>query len=576
MNKLWVRHVRDAINSGFADIIPLDDYSNASPSAREKAFLSRALAALAVQRFTAQSPEEAAETVVDGSGDNGIDAVAVDETNGRVILVQSKWDGSGNRTLGLGDARNFIAGFHDLLDLKFERFTHRLQAKQAEITAALDNPDVKFTLVVATTGPASLALPVKNAFDDCLNAINETQPTVELEILGLAEFHSAISEGLSGPKIDLSVTLENWGTLLEPYEAYYGVVSGAQLVQWYEDHGDRLFSQNLRKSLGTTGVNEQVADTANKEPEHFWYFNNGVTALCESVRKTARGATSRTYGNFTLTGVSVVNGAQTVASISRAAKRNPESIEGVRVWLRFISLEGCPPDFGSEVTRATNTQNNVEARDFVALDHEQSRLRTELVLTLHKTYSIKRGEAPPEPETGCTVVDATVALACANRDVQLTVLAKSKVGSLWESTEKPPYRLLFNAQTGPYRVWRCVHAMRLVDSTLNGLQVHLDGRSRSIARQGNRLILHLVFRELRLDRIDDPDFDWDRETSDIPERTERALSLLIQNVESLFPGSYVTSLFKNITKCRQLTESIREQMLDSSATERVHQGAHST
>jgi hypothetical protein len=82
---------------------------------------------------------------------------------------------------------------------------------------------------------------------------------------------------------------------------------------------DRLFSQNLRKSLGTTGVNEQVADTANKEPEHFWYFNNGVTALCESVRKTARGATSRTYGNFTLMGVSVVNGAQTVASLSRAA-----------------------------------------------------------------------------------------------------------------------------------------------------------------------------------------------------------------------------------------------------------------
>src|SRR5262249_54063790 len=149
-------------------------------------------------------------------------------------------------------------------------------------------------------------------------------------------------------------------------------------------------------------------------------------------------------------------------------------------------LEGCPPDFGTAVTRATNTQNTVEARDFVALDPEQNRLRTELVLSLRKTYSIKRGEPTPPTEDGCTVVDATVALACANRDTQLAVLAKRKVGSLWESIEQPPYRLLFNPGVGPYRVWRCVQVMRVVDTELWATQRALEGRAKSVARQGNR------------------------------------------------------------------------------------------
>ncbi|MDN3357625.1 AIPR family protein [Actinomadura sp. DC4] len=557
MKKLWVRHIREAIKTGFSDHIDLHDYANANESVREKAFLSRGLAALAVQRFTGLTPKDAASTVVDGTGDNGIDAIAVDEDQQLVILVQSKWDGSGNGGLGLGDARNFIAGFRDLLNLKYDRFTAALRRQQEQITAALDNPDIRFMLIVAITGQTDLAKPVQDAFDDELAEINETQPLATLEVLGLNEFHALISEGLDGSRIDLDVTLENWGTIGEPYEAYYGVVAATDVSDWYERHGDRLFSQNIRKALGRTSVNETLDDTLVEDPGHFWYFNNGITALCESIKKTARGATSRTYGAFSLSGVSVVNGAQTVAAVHRAAHRSAESVGEARVWVRFISLEGCPPDFGTAVTRATNTQNTVEARDFVALDPEQNRLRTELVLSLRKTYSIKRGEQTPRPEDGCTVVDATIALACANREPQLAVLAKSKVGSLWESIEKPPYRLLFNSGIGAYRVWRCVQVMRSVDAELVRLQRHMDGRSRSIAAQGNRLVLHLVFRGLDLHRIDDPELEWADELTKVEKLTGRVVEALIDEVEARYSTNYVTSLFKNITKCRDLAAGVR-------------------
>src|SRR5262249_3643951 len=154
-------------------------------------------------------------------------------------------------------------------------------------------------------------------------------------------------------------------------------------------YGDTLFEQNIRKPLGNTSVNQAMLRTLNESEDNFWYFNNGVTALCGSIQKLAKGATSRTYGEFKLGNVSVVNGAQTVAAIARASKSDEASIEA-RVLVRFISLEGCPPEFASDVTEATNTQNTVERSDFVALDPEQSRLRTELLLSLQKTYSIKR------------------------------------------------------------------------------------------------------------------------------------------------------------------------------------------
>jgi hypothetical protein len=174
---------------------------------------------MAVQRFVDLDPLTAASAVVDGTGDNGIDAIYIDDSTNRVILVQSKWDGSGDGTLGLGDARNFIAGLKDLTDEKFERFTERMRAKQEDIRRILSETEVKFTMVIATTGQTTVSKPVRAAFDDMLAEMNDPQPMVDVEILGLEEFHALIVRGLNGPRIDFDVMLVNWGTISEPYEA---------------------------------------------------------------------------------------------------------------------------------------------------------------------------------------------------------------------------------------------------------------------------------------------------------------------------------------------------------------------
>jgi hypothetical protein len=529
--------------------------AGAGEEQRDKTFLTRALAAQALHRLAGVDASTAAGAVTDGSGDNGLDAVFVDPSD-VVVLVQSKWDRNGTGGIGLGDARNFIAGLKDLTDERYDRFNEKFRLHVPELQAALQNPGVTFVMIVATSGTSAFADPVANAFSDMERELNDPTPLVRVEALGIGDFHAAITAAAGGQRIDLDVTVENWGVVTEPYEAYYGTVSAQAVASWFAMHGDALFEQNIRKPLGTTPVNVRMGETLAEHEHHFWYFNNGITGLCGSIQRLPRGAASRNHGEFHLSGLSIVNGAQTVAAIARAAKEAAPEELGARVWVRLISLEGCPPEFATQVTEATNTQNTVERSDFVALDPEQGRLRTELLLSLQKIYSIKRGEDNPQPEHGCTVTEATVALACSQPNPALAVIAKSAVGRLWESTTRAPYTVLFNRGTSAFRLWRAVQVTRAVDGRLENRRAELEGRARSVAVQGNRIVLHLAFRKLDLAAIDDPDTDWSAVIAGVPSATDALLDLLISRVESEYTGNYITSLFKNAGKCGNLVDLV--------------------
>ena len=90
-----VRHVRDALKAEFGDLIDLSDIEHKSDPEREQHFLSRALAALVVRNLTDCSNSDAAEAVIDGRDDNGIDALAIEDARSHLWLVQTKWSDAG-------------------------------------------------------------------------------------------------------------------------------------------------------------------------------------------------------------------------------------------------------------------------------------------------------------------------------------------------------------------------------------------------------------------------------------------------------------------------------------------------
>jgi hypothetical protein len=130
------------------------------------------------------------------------------------------------------------------------------------------------------------------------------------------------------------------------------------------------------------------------------------------------------------------------------------------------------------------------------------------------------------------------------------------VGRLWESTERAPYKTLFNPSTPAFRLWRAVQVMRGVDRQLEARRKDLEGRARSVAVQGNRIALHLVFRELDMARIDEADTDWDAQLVLVADTTDGVLDLMIQRVEDEYAGNYITSLFKNAGRCEHLVKLV--------------------
>jgi hypothetical protein len=228
------------------------------------------------------------------------------------------------------------------------------------------------------------------------------------------------------------------------------------------------------------------------------------------------------------------------------------------VLVRFISLEDCPPDFATEVTTATNTQNRIESRDFASLDPTQEQLRQELALDLDKVYVYKSGESPPPDDVGCTIEDATIALACAYPNIQLAADAKSAVGKLWEDIKKQPYTLIFNKELSAVRMWHSVQILRTVEASLEREKVTSDPATtrRFVAIHGNRFILHRVFQTLPLHEFDDLDLDLEPIMQRAREETNRVLEETTRVIEEEYPDSYLNSFFKSGQKCSKLEEQL--------------------
>ncbi|MEK2471513.1 hypothetical protein [Streptomyces noursei] len=186
-----------------------------------------------------------------------------------------------------------------------------------------------------------------------------------------------------------------------------------------------------------------------------------------------------------------------------------------------------------------------------------------MLLSLRKQYSVKRGENPPAETDGCTVEDALVALACAHNNPHYSVMAKSAVGRLSENTERAPYVNLFNGGTTAHRVWRCVQVMRSVENDLAKRRKNLLDREFAVATHGNRLILQLVFNQLNLTAVNDPEYNWEAELTSIHKITGQTLMALIAEIKESYPNNYLAPLFKNTTKCRDLANKIEARLSSS-------------
>ena len=563
MSILHINQIKNKVNELFKDKLNLSDIGDLDTQ-REDKITTRCLAAYAVYLSVECAIEDAANSVVDGGDDNGIDAIYYSRANKKVIIVQSKFSKDGSGEPESAGVSKFCTGVRDLFNLNFDRFNTKINAKKREIELALNEYDTKYSLIFIDTHVATdLAYHSTRHINDILSEMNNVgdenaEKILSFERLNQSKVHASLALSAGNDPIDIELGLTNWGIISEPYKAYYGMVSAKEIFDWWSNYNNRLFEKNIRQVLGKTDVNDEIRKTLLETPELFWYFNNGITLIVDKIEKSAVGGGSRDIGSFKLTKIAIVNGAQTVSSIGKFGEEEGEDkLDNVKVHTRIIQISDTPNNFDKEVTRANNRQNRIENRDFVSQDPEQIRIRTELLIE-GIDYSIMRSETFRNGEKSFELTEATVSLACASEKTALAVQAKGGIGKFFENLERGIYKELFNKSISGYFVYNAVKTVRKIDYIINSKISNLGqrtGRDYGILVHGNRIIALIVIKKLSLkSQLSNPDYEVNEE--ELQTSIDSTVIEITNKLQSSYPDSILGTLFKNGTKCSDIVNSI--------------------
>lgn len=241
-------------------------------------------------------------------------------------------------------------------------------------------------------------------------------------------------------------------------------------------------------------MNRAIKATLLDNPEDFFYLNNGVTAVCDSIdpKDTRAG-----FKKLRVRGLSIINGAQTVASAAEFVARNPDhSIANAKVMFTLIK---APADgaFGKRVTKARNHQNPVQAANFASLDETQERLRQE-VAHLGFEYHYRPEVLVRANGRVITLEEALRALATLHDDPRYPVWLKSDPARL-SNPDGAEYQRLFDAQLPGAALINAVLCSRAIRDLLLSSELRAPSRSqeRLVYRHGVHAITAVLMKRLR-------------------------------------------------------------------------------
>jgi len=458
----------------------------------EKKDVSRAFAAFALSKICEIDPKTAALAVVDDGNDDGIDAVYYHAASETIYLVQAKL--KAKECFDQSDAQAFCQGIRRFVAQDFTHFNQHFLNRETELTDAIESCS-KITLVLAHVGTG-----ISAHADSSMSALlTDPSHAEERFVTPYLDYEHArtvadMQATRAYPRVDATLVLLPASKVEEPRTTYFGLVPVSDLVNLHKMHDKALYAKNIRTYLGkTTEVNRAIANTLEKRPEDFSYLNNGVTALCEVIEpKDSRVAGKR----LKLTGFSVINGAQTVASSARFVQENPNAdISAARVMLTLIQADE-DGNFGKAVTRARNHQNPVLLANFAALDDRQERLRCDAaILGIHYAYKAEGSDGINDINR-IRIDEAAHALALTVSNPRYAVYPKKEPSRLLD-TEGATYKSIFRDDLTAHKLINAVRVFRYIQDRMAVEARSAHGTERLAYKHGVYAVGFIIAKQLR-------------------------------------------------------------------------------
>lgn len=339
-----------------------------------------------LKAFIATDEKDAEEALLGGAKDKGIDAIYIDPDARTVHVIQGKYH-QGRPSAKLSDVtaladlgRALLQDGRAQFDAAVASASPAVADKLKEVRRRVQRDRFRLHLNFITTGTVS-----KAAAEDASARLWDWREQADYSASGAPELARLLQDYLQGaappiPTIHLEVRP---GEVFPRQREGHGMtatvasVDAHSLARMYDTYGVRVFARNIRGFLGMgdSNINRDIAQTLKNEPENFWYFNNGVTIVCDEAKSTSKGG--RTI--LSIKNGQVINGQQTTRVISES-----QPASAATVLVKIIEIRRATKEeqrryekFINQIVKATNWQNPISISDLRTNDDEQVRIERE-------------------------------------------------------------------------------------------------------------------------------------------------------------------------------------------------------
>ncbi|MEM2960709.1 MAG: AIPR family protein [Candidatus Bathyarchaeia archaeon] len=241
---------------------------------------------------------------------------------------------------------------------------------------------------------------------------------------------------------------------------------------------EELFAFNIRKFLGMRrkSVNSEIKNTLEdgEKRNKFWLFNNGIVCLCSDYSESGNKETGKKYNTLRFKDFTIVNGAQTISTISKFIEENPAFDEPIWVFAKIIIVEKNDVEKAIELTKTSNTQTPASSRDLRAVDALHKHVSNWFKEYYDYIYLYRRGEKAKKDQKAIKLKDMVQAYFAFQ--IGKPNLAFANVGKIFSETDL--YKEIFDEEY--------INLLRLIGTEDDKKEFIID-----------RLIPYLLLEEIR-------------------------------------------------------------------------------
>lgn len=325
--------------------------------------------------------------LTDGANDGGIDAIFNDPTSEHndIIVVQSKF--YENTILGTdvvaGELYKINETLKKLRNNKISEFSEKLVTAYRNATSQMeDNASIRIVFFT------SFQPQNKRERNKLEKNMRSYFPDYDVEMNFKTDIEAQIELCDNGKLcVDYDkLLLDEKNNFLKYEDSVIVNVSALSLQELQNRRRNGLLGMNLRYYVKQKAVDSGIEKTIEKEPENFWYKNNGILIICDDYEFDGK--------EVKLWNFSIVNGGQTTNRIGKVTIENDFYLQ-----CKIVKSKGGDSRhrdlFALEIAEATNSQKPIKKADLKANTPEQMHLKERL--NKYRVYYItKKGDKTPK------------------------------------------------------------------------------------------------------------------------------------------------------------------------------------